>query len=243
MSSTKARVRINQLGINRWVHLIDDSLSALSLGLQCYDLEYSNSWPPRGTVKLIKEDKVIECDMDHFVPVVAVAKLRDVTSEVRSNAEGGPHTRRVKNARNHARDVETLQQRMGCIIFKVHRTRKRGGPKAMAQDRTNECLGMWSDIGREAERALKFTTNLKTTIRFAVLCGQTSTGSCTQERERRTNDERTGLEVYVDRQGDEESVKSLETIQENIESAAEEIADILPKKGQGESPQKIAAES
>ena len=47
--------------------------------------------------------------MDHFVPVVAVAKLRDVTSKVRSNAEGGPQTRRVKNARNHARAVETLQ--------------------------------------------------------------------------------------------------------------------------------------
>ena len=107
VSSTNASVRINELGINLCVHVVDDPLSVLSWGLKCYDLEQSISWPPRGTVKLIKGHRVIECHMDNFVTVVAVAKIGDAASKVWSNAEGGPQTRRVQNGRNHARAVET----------------------------------------------------------------------------------------------------------------------------------------
>ena len=60
VSSTNASVRINELGINLCVHVVDDPLSVLSWGLMCYDLEQSISWPPRGTVKLIKGHRVIE---------------------------------------------------------------------------------------------------------------------------------------------------------------------------------------
>ena len=65
-----------------------DSPSVLSLGRLCNELGYSFLWPSGETPRLLKNKKVIECNIEHFVPTVAVTNQKAVSSVEFSTAEG-----------------------------------------------------------------------------------------------------------------------------------------------------------
>ena len=69
VSTLKAKVHNKELGIHLWVHLVEESPSALSQGRLCNELDSSCSWPSGSTPKLTGK-RGFACDIEHFVPLV-----------------------------------------------------------------------------------------------------------------------------------------------------------------------------
>ena len=105
-----AQVQRKELGVNLWVHLVEDSPSVLSLGRLCNELDCSYSRPLGGTPKVTEGKRVIECKMKNFIPVVAVTKQQEVASKVISPAEGNIErdekiTEKSSSVEAHSSDV------------------------------------------------------------------------------------------------------------------------------------------
>ena len=45
VSDLQAKIKIKELDLHRWLHVVEDSPSLLSLGRQCNELSHSLSWP------------------------------------------------------------------------------------------------------------------------------------------------------------------------------------------------------
>ena len=78
-SVLKAKVHIEELGFNLWL-LVEESPSVLSLGRLCNELGYF--YGLRDILRNLKGSKVIECDIESFVPVVAVTRQRVAPARV-----------------------------------------------------------------------------------------------------------------------------------------------------------------
>ena len=78
VTDAQAKVYSKDFGAYLWIHLVKDSPSVLTLGRLCNELGYSYSWRTGETPRLSEGKKEIECNIENFVPVVAVTKKKAV---------------------------------------------------------------------------------------------------------------------------------------------------------------------
>ena len=64
------------LDISLWVDLVEESPAVLSRGPLCKELGFFPG-RQRGAPTLKRENKIIDCELDDFVPVIAVIKHQE----------------------------------------------------------------------------------------------------------------------------------------------------------------------
>ena len=88
VSETQAKVHIQEHDAWLWEDAVKDSPSELSSARLCNGLGYSYSRPTEETPRLSEGKKVIECNIENFVSMIAVTQQMEVPSIEFSTAKG-----------------------------------------------------------------------------------------------------------------------------------------------------------
>ena len=74
--------------ISLWTRLVEESLAVCCWANCVKHWDPPFSWPPGGTPTFTQGNKITECELDNFVPVVAMIEHRATPSRVRVSAGG-----------------------------------------------------------------------------------------------------------------------------------------------------------